>query len=235
MMKQRTIAALKCVVFPLCLVPAGMLLRRALHEDLGADPVAEITHVTGRWALYMLLAALAVTPVRRLWSGLAWVGRFRRMLGLFAFFYATLHLLTYVLLFSGLDVPGAWAAIAARDWHGFAQLWVGPWQTMQTDVLKRRFIWAGLSAWTLLMLLAVTSPVFVLRWMGGKNWRRLHWAVYAAGLLAVVHFWWLVKPGVTRPMRPTLIFSALILARVAWWAKEQVKARRRPAAKAAAA
>lgn len=101
---------------------------------------------------------------------------------------------------------------------------------MKDDVVKRRFIWAGLTAWTLLAALAATSPVVVLRWMGGKNWRRLHWGVYTAGVAAVVHFWWLVKPGVLRPMRPTLVLAILLGARVVWWARARWAERQRQAA-----
>jgi len=127
-------------------------------------------------------------------------------------------------------VPGAWAAVGGREWHLLGQIWAPAIATMKDDVVKRRFIWAGLTAWTLLAALAATSPVVVLRWMGGKNWRRLHWGVYTAGVAAVVHFWWLVKPGVLRPMRPTLVLAILLGARVVWWARARWAERQRQAA-----
>ncbi len=154
-----------------------------------------ITHFTGNWALWMLLGSLAITPLRRLWSGLNWTIKFRRMIGLYAFFYASLHLLTYVLLFSGYDVPAAVAGLRAGHlmdpWMQLKKIW----PTMLDDLKKRKFIQVGLAAWVILLVLAVTSPQRVLRAMGGKNWQRVHRLVYLAGALACIHYWWLVKTG----------------------------------------
>jgi sulfoxide reductase heme-binding subunit YedZ len=215
-MPNRAIVLLKCIVFPLCLLPLARLMWFAVHQDLGADPVAEITHVTGNWTMYMLLSSLAITPLRRLHPKLGWLIRFRRMIGLYAFFYATLHLATYVFLFSDLDVPGAFANLQAHDWTGFRAQWVGPWATMKDDFFRRRFIQVGLFAWFCLLLLAVTSPAWIMRRMGGKNWQRLHRLVYVAAISGIVHYWWLVKKGVMSPMKDTLVLAVLLLARVAW-------------------
>ena len=213
-MPNRAIIFLKCIVFPLCLLPLARLMWFAVHQNLGADPVSVITHVTGNWAMYMLLISLAITPVRRLHSKLSWLIRFRRMLGLYAFFYATLHLATYVFLFSNFDMPGAIANLQAHDWAGFRAQWVDPWATMKDDFFHRRFIQVGLFAWFLLLLLAITSPAWVMRRMGGKNWQRLHRLVYLAAFAGIVHYWWQVKKGVMSPMNDTLVLAVLLLARV---------------------
>jgi sulfoxide reductase heme-binding subunit YedZ len=220
-MSNRAIVLLKWIVFPLCLLPAALLVWFGVHQDLGADPVAEITHVTGHWTLYFLLLTLAITPVRRLYPRLSWLIRFRRMLGLYAFFYATLHLCTYVFLFSDLDVPGAIANLQAHDWAGFRTQWVVPIATMKDDVARRKFIQVGLFSWILLLLLALTSPTWVMRKLGGKNWRWVHSLVYLAAIGGVTHFWWLVKPGVLRPMKVTVALAVLLLARFAWWLQKK--------------
>jgi sulfoxide reductase heme-binding subunit YedZ len=186
----------------------------ALAAD--ADPVNFITHFTGDWALWLLLADLAITPVRRLSPKLSWLIRLRRMVGLWAFFYATLHLLTYVFLFSGYDVPtameGLRAGHLAEPWRQLKLIW----PAMLDDVEKRRFIQVGLGAWTILLALAVTSPLRVLRAMGGKNWQRLHRLIYVAGWLAITHYWWQVKKGVLTPWKMTVVLVVLLLARVVW-------------------
>jgi sulfoxide reductase heme-binding subunit YedZ len=136
--------------------------------------------------------------------------------GLWAFFYATLHLLTYVFLFSGYDVPtameGLRAGHLAEPWRQLKLIW----PAMLDDVKKRRFIQVGLGAWTILLALAVTSPLRVLRAMGGKNWQRLHRLIYVAGWLAITHYWWQVKKGVLTPWKMTVVLVVLLLARVVW-------------------
>jgi sulfoxide reductase heme-binding subunit YedZ len=193
----------------------------ALAAD--ADPVNFITHFTGDWALWLLLADLAITPVRRLSPKLSWLIRLRRMVGLWAFFYATLHLLTYVFLFSGYDVPtameGLRAGHLAEPWRQLKLIW----PAMLDDVKKRRFIQVGLGAWTILLALAVTSPLRVLRAMGGKNWQRLHRLIYVAGWLAITHYWWQVKKGVQTPWKVTVVLVVLLLARVVWWVWRRMK------------
>jgi methionine sulfoxide reductase heme-binding subunit len=215
-MPTRLIPAVKILVHLLCLAPFALLLYRFQHDNLGADPVATITHFTGDWTVYMLLASLAVTPVRRLHTKLSNLIRFRRMIGLYAFFYATLHLATYVFLFSGYDVPTAIAGLRAGHPGEIITQFKLVWPTMWGDILKRRFIQVGFAAWVILLALAVTSPQFVLRAMGGKNWQRLHRLVYLAGILAVIHFWWLVKTGVRTPWKDTAVLAVLFLARIAY-------------------
>jgi sulfoxide reductase heme-binding subunit YedZ len=216
---------LKVVVHVLCLLPFGFLLWSYHDGRLAAqaDPVNYITHFTGNWTLWILLADLAITPVRRLHPSLAWVVRFRRMVGLYAFFYATLHLMTYVFLFSGYDVPGAIAGVRAGNlmapWHQFVLIW----PSMVDDAEKRRFIQVGLLAWLCLLSLAVTSPQRVLRWMGGKNWRRLHRLIYVAACAAVIHYWWLVKTGVRTPWKDTAVLAVLLLARVGYSVVKRVR------------
>ena len=217
-MPTRTIASMKIVVHIACLLPAVYLLQvyRSGSLALMADPVNYITHFTGNWALWILLTDLAITPVRRLHASLAWLIRFRRMVGLYAFFYATLHLLTYVLLFSGYDVPTAMAGLRAghllEPWNQLKLIW----PTMVDDVMRRRFIQVGLFAYVLLLALAVTSPQRVMRALGGKNWQRLHRLIYVAVFAAVVHYWWLVKTGVRTPWKVTVVMWVLLLARLGY-------------------
>jgi sulfoxide reductase heme-binding subunit YedZ len=192
-MSKRRLRILWWLLFVVCLVPAGLLGWRASQGDLGADPVQEITHFTGDWALRLLLACLAVTPLRRLTPRLAWLIRFRKLLGNFSFLYASLHLLTWIVLYSGLD-----------------------WRAMLADVVKRRFVTVGMLAWLILSALAATSTTWALRKLGGKRWQALHRLVYVAAIAGVVHYWWLVKPGVRSPTTDTAVLSILLLARIVW-------------------
>lgn len=214
-MSNRSIKILKVLVFLLACVPVAGMVWQFQTNNLGADPVNTLTHETGDWTVYMLLLSLAVTPVRRLSSKLSWLIRFRRMLGLWAFFWVTLHLLTYVLLFSGFDITGAVSAVRAGDWHSVKDDWFAVWPTMRDDVIKRRFIQVGLAAYVILLALALTSPQWVLRKMGGKPWQALHRTVYLAAVLGMVHYWWLVKAGNRAPLKDTLVLAALLLARPA--------------------
>lgn len=212
-MTTRTISYIKSVVFILALAPSLVLAFRFQTGNLGTDPVQWITHFTGNWTVYLLLASLAITPVRRLTPALGWLVRLRRMLGLFAFFYASLHLLTYVFLFSGFDLTGALTSLRAHNLAALRQDWLAVWPTMVDDVQKRRFIQVGLASYVILLALAVTSPQWVMRAMGGKPWQRLHRLVYLAAVLGIVHYWWLVKKGVLSPLKDTLVLAALLLAR----------------------
>ncbi|WP_263408068.1 protein-methionine-sulfoxide reductase heme-binding subunit MsrQ [Terriglobus tenax] len=232
-MNNRTIVLMKGIVFPLCLVPFfgiswafWQASTGAQPDALGADPVNTLTHWTGDWALWMLLASLAITPLRRLTPKLAWLIRFRRMIGLFAFFYATLHLGTYLFLFSGYDINGAWEGIKSGHIGILFANFAAVWPTIWDDALKRRFVQVGLLSWFILLLLTLTSPQWVLRKMGGKPWQRLHRWVYAAGILAIIHYWWLVKKGVLTPWKDTAVLAILLLARVGWtlWKKRKVPA-----------
>jgi len=192
-MSKRAIIALKFVVFPACLIPLGWLVYHGFSNSLGPDPVATITHTTGFSTLYFLLGSLAITPVRRLSSRLAWLIRFRRMLGLFAFFYATLHLTTWVWLYSSFDV-----------------------RAMVHDIAKRPFITMGMLGFSCLLPLAATSTTWSIRKLGGKRWTMLHRLAYVAAIAGVIHYWWIVKTGVRTPWKVTVVLAALLLARVVW-------------------
>ncbi len=202
-MSNRSIVALKFVVFPACLIPLGWLVYHGFTSSLGPDPVATITHTTGYWTLYFLLISLAVTPVRRLSSRLVWLIRFRRMFGLFAFFYGTLHLTTYVWLFSNFDV-----------------------HAMLHDIAKRPFITMGMLGWACLFPLAATSTTWSIRKLGGKRWMMLHRLAYVAAIAGVIHYWWIVKTGVRTPWKVTVVLAVLLLARAVWSAKEAARKRK---------
>ncbi len=197
-MTKAAMRAAKVGLFLLCLVPALTLAWRAQQGHLGVNPIETLTHTTGDWTLRLLLVTLAVTPLRRATGWNRLIG-FRRMLGLFAFFYATLHLLTY----AWLDQMFAWPSIL----H---------------DIPKRPFITAGFAAFVLLVPLALTSTAGAIRRLGGAWWRRLHTLIYAATLLGVVHFWWLVKADVSRPERYASVLALLLLVRVWFAAKKRL-------------
>lgn len=215
-MTNRSIQLFKPFVFAAASIPTFWLVWRFQTGNLGADPVQFITHFTGNWTIYLLLTSLAITPVRRLSPKLAWLVRLRRMFGLFAFFYATLHLLTYVFLFSGFDLVGALTSARTHDFGAIRQQWLAVWPTMVDDVKKRSFIQVGLASYVILLVLTLTSPQWVMRKMGGKPWQALHRLVYPAAILGVVHYWWLVKKGVMAPLRDTVILAVLLLARPAY-------------------
>jgi sulfoxide reductase heme-binding subunit YedZ len=217
-MSKRAIIALKALLHLLCLAPFAWLLHVFTSPALAnyADPINYITHFTGDWTLYTLFASLAITPIRRLSPQLAFLIRFRRLLGLYAFFYATLHLATYIFLFSGYDVTTALAGLRAGHPGELVTQWKIIWPRMVDDVLKRRFIQVGLFAWTILLALAITSPAFIMRAMGGKNWQRLHRLIYVAAIAGIIHFWWLVKSRNYAPWKVTAVLTILLLARVAY-------------------
>jgi sulfoxide reductase heme-binding subunit YedZ len=202
-MSNRKIVALKFVVFPACLVPLGLLVFHGINNTLGPDPVATITHTTGFWTLYFLLISLAITPVRRLSPHLAWLIRFRRMTGLYAFFYACLHLFTWIWLFSNFDA-----------------------KAMLHDIGKRPFITMGMLGWALMLPLAATSTAWSIRKLGGKRWTRLHRLAYGAAIAGVIHYWWIVKSGVRTPWKVTAVLAVLLLARVLWEARAAMRKRR---------
>lgn len=231
-MPNRLIPYAKVLVHLLCLVPFLLLLQwyRAGGIDTDPDPITYLTHKTGDWALWLLLVSLAVTPLRRLHPKLSNLIRFRRMLGLYAFFYATLHLATYVFLFSGYGITAAWAGLKQGHVGELWRQWVVVWPTVLEDLKKRRFVQVGLAAWVILLALALTSPNFMLRKLGGRNWQRLHRLVYVAAMCAVVHYWWLVKVGVRTPLKDTVALAVLLLARLVWTVLKQ---RRIPVASAA--
>jgi sulfoxide reductase heme-binding subunit YedZ len=226
-MSKRAIILLKFLAHLLCLAPVLWLLHFYTSGALAleADPINYITHFTGNTALYILLACLAVTPIRRLSPRISWLIRFRRLIGLYAFFYATLHLATYIFLFSGYDLPTALTSLRSGHPGELLTQWKAVWPTIHDDILKRRFIQVGFLAWLILLLLAITSPAFIMRAIGGKNWQRLHRLIYVAAIAAVIHFWWLVKTGVRTPWKDTAVLAVLLLARIAYTA---IKNRRKP-------
>jgi len=204
-MKPLTVVILKVAVWIACLWPAALLVCGALTPaGLGPDPTAHIALTTGYTTLMLLTITLAITPIRRLIPGLNWVVKFRRLLGLFAFFYATLHMLTWVALYNYFN-PHA----------------------MVEDIAKRRFITMGVAAYLLLLPLALTSTNWAIRKMGGKRWNRLHKLVYVAAICGVVHYWWQVKTGVLSPLPFTIAVGVLLAVRpvMAW---RQRKRSRRP-------
>jgi len=184
----------KIVVFLACLAPLALLGRDAYNGHLGANPIEKITHSTGDWTLIFLLMTLAVTPVRKLTKQL-WLVRFRRMLGLFAFFYGSLHLTTYVWLDKFFDV-----------------------HEMLADIAKRKFITAGMTAFFLMLPLAVTSTKGWIRRMGGRNWNLLHRLIYLSAIAGVVHYIWLVKADLRKPLQYALVLALLLGYRVVAWA-----------------
>jgi methionine sulfoxide reductase heme-binding subunit len=198
---EKILRVLKVVVFLACLGPLGVLTWKAFHQLLGANPVDVITRSTGSWTLIFLLLTLSVTPVRRL-LGTPWLIRFRRMLGLYAFFYASLHLTTYIWLDKFFDL-----------------------QAMLQDIAKRKFITIGLTAITLLIPLAITSTSGWIRRLGGKRWQKLHRLIYIAAGCGVVHFLWLVKADRRRPMAYGAVLTALLLFRLATWLLARARTR----------
>jgi sulfoxide reductase heme-binding subunit YedZ len=178
-------------IFAAALVPAAALGYWLFTDNLGANPIEYITHTTGRTALVFLIITLTVTPLRRL-SGRNELIRLRRMLGLFAFFYACLHLCTWVVLDWFFDVS-----------------------SMTADVVKRPFITMGMATFLLLLPLAVTSSAAMIRRLG-KRWQQLHRLVYVAAITAVIHFWWIVKADFREPRLWALAVSVLFGFR-AWW------------------
>jgi sulfoxide reductase heme-binding subunit YedZ len=224
-MSKRAIIVLKTLLHVLCLVPFLWLVHLFTSPALAnyADPINYITHFTGDWTLYLLFTSLAVTPIRRLSPRIAWLIRFRRLLGLYAFFYATLHLATYIFLFSGYDITTALAGLRAGHPGELVTQWKLIWPHMVDDAVKRRFIQVGLLAWTILLALALTSPAFIMRGMGGKNWQRLHRLVYVAAICGIIHYWWLVKSGNYAPWKVTAVLTVLLLARIAYATVQRLK------------
>jgi methionine sulfoxide reductase heme-binding subunit len=217
-MSKRAIIIIKTIAHLLCLAPILWLLHQFTSGALvlNADPINYITHFTGNWTMYTLLTCLAVTPIRRLSPSLAWLIRLRRLIGLYSFFYATLHLATYIFLFSGYDVQTALTGLRSGHPGELITQWKIIWPRMVEDVLKRRFIQVGLFAWLILLALACTSPAFIMRAMGGKNWQRLHRLIYVAACAGVIHYWWLVKRDNIAPWKDTAVLTLLLLARIAY-------------------
>jgi len=203
---------IKVVVFIACLVPLAWLLWRffgATPRDmstwgvgLGANPIEKITHATGDWTIRFLLITLSITPLRKLLSVPALI-KLRRMLGLFAFFYACLHFTTYIWLDKFFNL-----------------------HEMLLDIAKRKFITVGFAAFVLLIPLALTSTTGWIRRLGGKRWQALHRLIYVSAILGVIHYLWLVKADIRKPLMDGAILAVLLLYRVVVWIGPILKKRR---------
>jgi sulfoxide reductase heme-binding subunit YedZ len=183
----------KVVVFAICLLPVASLVWKALHGGLTANPVEFITHATGDWTIRFLIITLAITPLRKIARVPAFI-RHRRMLGLFAFFYACLHFTTYIWLDKFFNLSEIWK-----------------------DIHKRRFITVGFAAFVLLIPLAVTSTAGAIRRLGGRRWQGLHRLIYVSAVLGVIHYYWLVKSDVRKPLEYAWMVAVLLAFRGGAW------------------
>jgi sulfoxide reductase heme-binding subunit YedZ len=211
---------LKPAVWLAALVPFALLLNGLYTGNLGADPLKEITNGTGLWTLRFLSITLLVTPFRRLTGWNAAI-RFRRLLGLFAFFYGTMHLLVFIVFdrLAGLGFP---SLVAFQTFHELTS-------SIGGEILKRPYITVGFTSWVCMLLLACTSTTGMIRRLGAKRWVALHRLVYVAGVAGVLHFWWLVKADVREPLLYAIIVGVLLAFRVVWWARTRAAASLRPA------
>jgi sulfoxide reductase heme-binding subunit YedZ len=189
----------KPVIFLACLIPLGRLVWRGFHAGLGANPIEAITHGTGDWTLTFLLVTLSISPLRKL-TRQYWLIGLRRMLGLFAFFYGTLHLMTWLWLDKFFDV-----------------------HEMLADIIKRRFITAGMTAFALMIPLALTSTKWSIRKLGGKRWQVLHRLIYFSAMAGVIHYIWLVKADLRKPLEYAAVLGVLLLYRLIVWAGEKMR------------
>lgn len=205
-----TLRLTKIAIFIAALFPLERLAWKAFHEGLGANPVEVITHSTGDWTLILILTTLAITPLRKL-TRQYWLIGVRREIGLFAFFYGSLHFMTYLWLDKFFD-----------------------WHEMVKDIGKRPFITIGFTAFVLLIPLAITSTAGWIRRLGGRNWQRLHRLIYVTAICGVIHYIWLVKADLRKPLQYAFVLSILLLYRVVAWATDWRKSaamavRQRPA------
>ena len=190
---------LKPAIFLACLIPLARLVWRGFHAELGANPIEAITHGTGDWTLTFLMITLSVTPLRKL-TRQYWLIGLRRMFGLFAFFYGTLHLMTYVWLDKFFNV-----------------------HEMLHDIAKRRFITAGMTAFTLMIPLALTSTKWAIRKLGGARWQSLHRLIYFSATAGVIHYIWLVKADLKKPLEFAAVLGVLMAYRLVTWALTKSK------------
>ncbi len=204
---------IKVAVFVACLVPLGLLAWAAYTQNLGANPIEKITHATGDWTLRFLLITLSITPLRKVLRVPSLI-KFRRMLGLFAFFYACLHFTTYIWLDKFFNL-----------------------HEMLADVAKRKFITVGFTAFVLLIPLAATSTAGWIRRLGGKRWQALHRLIYFSAIAGVIHYVWLVKADIREPLEYGAILALLLGYRLVMWIRSSITksgdvsaARRVPAA-----
>ena len=184
---------LKPAILLACLMPLGYLVGQGLRAQLGANPIEKITHTTGDCTLTLLLITLSVTPLRKL-TRQYWLIGLRRMFGLCAFFYGTLHLMTYVWLDKFFDV-----------------------HDMLADVAKRRFITAGMTGFALMIPLALTSTQWSIRKLGGKRWQALHRLIYFSAAAGVIHYIWLVKADLKKPLEYAFVLAVLMVNRLLAW------------------
>lgn len=208
---SRSISIIKALLFTVCLLPLAWLVAGFCadvlrinplglpDELLGTNPIETIIRDLGDWALRFILITLSVTPLRKL-TGMSWLLRLRRMLGLFAFFYALLHFNIYL----GLDQSYDWAEIAK-------------------DILKRPFITIGMLAFALMIPLALTSSNTMIKAIGGKAWQKLHRLIYVLAICGVLHFWWLVKLDLTEPAIYAGLLFVLLAIRLWWWRTEKLR------------
>jgi len=208
---RRARVALKVAVWGGCLAPLARLGYLAWTDDLGANPISFVTITLGDWTLRILLASLAMTPLRIVF-GLAWPITLRRLLGLFAFAYVCLHFSVWIVLDFFFDWPRMWA-----------------------DIVKRPYITMGMLALLSLIPLAATSTTRMIRRLGAKTWTRLHRLAYVAGVCAVLHYLWLAKVGVRDPYWYAGVLVALLGVRVWDWRRRVVRRRRRDAGTAVSA
>src|SRR5437762_2967984 len=192
----------KPVVFVLCLAPLMHLGWKAYMGLLGDNPIEVITHATGDWILRFLLITLAITPIRKL-TGQLWLIRYRRMFGLFAFFYGVLHFLTYIWLDKFFDL-----------------------HEMLADVAKRRFITVGFTGFVLLIPLAITSTKGWIRRLGGRRWQALHRLIYFSAIAGVIHYLWLVKADKRKPLQYAFVLGILLAYRVVVWTIPKIRAKK---------
>ena len=183
---MRYFKQLKAVLFLVCLYPLSNLLWLAYNNQLGANPIELITRSLGTWTLVFLMITLSITPLRKL-SGWTWLIKLRRMIGLYAFFYALLHFITYIWLDQFFDL-----------------------HEIYKDVIKRPFITIGFAAFVLLIPLAITSTNSMMKRLGGKRWLLLHRLVYLIAIFGVLHYWWLVKKDITQPLIYAAVLTTLL-------------------------
>jgi sulfoxide reductase heme-binding subunit YedZ len=189
---------LRVAVFFGCLAPLGRLGWKGYAGMLGANPIEVITHSTGDWTMILLLTTLSITPLRKL-TGQYGLIRLRRMIGLFAFFYACLHFTTYIWLDKFFD-----------------------WHAMLADIGKRRFITVGFLGFVLLIPLALTSTAGWIRRLGGRRWQRLHQLIYITAVAGVIHYIWLVKADLRKPLQYAVVLAVLLTYRLVLWAQARI-------------
>jgi len=192
----------KPVIFLASLTPLAALAWKAYSGNLGANPIEVITHATGDWTIRFLLITLSVTPLRKL-TRQPWLIRFRRMFGLFAFFYGVLHFLTYIWL---------------DKFFNFHE--------MLADIAKRRFITVGFTGFLLLIPLALTSTAGWIRRLGGKRWQMLHRLIYFSAIAGVIHYLWLVKADIRKPLQYAAILALLLGYRIFAWLQPRFKSQK---------